>query len=79
MPPEESTPSEVYLYIACVEYRHLRENSGDKEAVKAMRLMLRSMAVAVCWKENREEVITEAMIIATEKEFMRRAKEDPPF
>lgn len=80
MPDEQATTLEQIMYRACVS-RRLNEfyREGDKDYQHMMRVMIRSFAVTLVWKQNPDSPVTVEQVKAMEKEFMRRAKDDPPF
>jgi hypothetical protein len=81
MPGRDATDLEMMMYRTCVEMR-LSEfyREDDKEARRLLRTMIRAMAVTLVWKKSQgQEIVLVEDVKAMEKEFMRRAREDPPF
>lgn len=83
--PHVATPSERMLYICCVEYREFKyygdpdRNEKTRDMMTAMRIGIRAFALAVLWARSPDEALAESAVKALEREFMRRAKDDPPF
>lgn len=83
--PHVATPSERMLYVCCVEYREYKyygdpdRNEETRHRMVAMRIGIRAFALAVLWAKDPDNPVPESAVKALEREFMRRAKEDPPF
>lgn len=72
---------ELLLYDACVAYQNARRQTASAQKRMMLRGKIRGLAEALVWTS---EAAGGAMphitqIKATEAEFMRRAKNDPPF
>lgn len=79
-PDTQASNVEQMLYRVCVQYRlHKFYHETELDVIKMLRIMIRSFAVTLVWKMDPTQPVTEAVVKALERDFMRRAKEDPPF
>lgn len=80
-PDTQASTIEQMLYRVCVQYRLTKfYHETEVDVIKMLRLMIRSFAVTVVWKKGHgKEIVLEEDVKALEREFLRRAKEDPPF
>lgn len=80
LPDAQATTLEQIMYRSAVHYRLLKfYHEDDVDGQRMMRVMLRAFAVTLVWKRNPEEPVTEAAVKELERDFLRRAKDDPPF
>lgn len=80
MPGRDATDLEMMMYRTCVEFRQSQfYRVDDLAARRLLRAMIRSFAVTLVWKQNVDQPVMMDQVKSMEREFMQRAKDDPPF
>lgn len=79
----DATPTQTMLYLACVEYRSLKfyhiSAPDIKQRLEPVRVMIRAMAVTLVWQAAPSEPLSLAKVKAVERDYIQRARDDPPF
>jgi hypothetical protein len=77
---QEATPAEQFCYLAAVNYRAARiYHTEEPGLIRAAQEMLKITSIAVLWERNPNEAVAKRDIRALMKDFVSRAKNDPPF
>lgn len=83
--PKIASPAERMLYICCVEYREYKyygdpdRNEETRHRMMAMRVSIRAFALTVVWARDPSIPVSQVEVKKVEQEFMKRARDDPPF